>query len=148
MDWSLGLVLLLLLLIHYIALAGYPLRVNHQCVWFCMKSRIIILIIIIISLGQILLSYIANTSRTHTGAHARAHMRACTHTSPPYRLSLFVDAQPWRPAPLATMPVAGHWNKHTCWRPDFWMFSANKKIATRNWDSNSWQHVLSVNTNS
>ena len=32
----------------------------------CMKYRIIILIIIIISPGQILLWYIANTSRTHT----------------------------------------------------------------------------------
>ena len=44
-----------------------------------MKYRIIILIIIIISLGQILLSYIAKTPRTH------AH----TPPSPPYRLSLF-----------------------------------------------------------
>ena len=51
----------------------------------CMKYRIIILIIIIISLGQILLSYIANTSRTHARTHARSHartnarMHACTH---------------------------------------------------------------------
>ena len=42
----------------------------------------IILIIIIISLGQILLSYIANTSRTH--ARTRAHT-----LTPPFRLSLF-----------------------------------------------------------
>ena len=53
----------------------------------CMKYRIIILIINIISLGQILLSCIANTSRTR--AHARAHTRAYTPPSPPYRLSLF-----------------------------------------------------------
>ena len=39
----------------------------------CMKYRIIILIIIIISLGKISLSYIANTSRTHACMHARAH---------------------------------------------------------------------------
>ena len=47
----------------------------------CMKYRIIFLIIIIISLGQILLSYIANTSRTHewTHAHACACTRACTN---------------------------------------------------------------------
>ena len=32
----------------------------------CMKYRIIILIIIIKRLGEILLSYIAHTSRTHT----------------------------------------------------------------------------------
>ena len=52
----------------------------------CMKFRIS-LIIIIISLGQILLSYIANTSRT------RMHPRECVHTptqpSPSFRLSLF-----------------------------------------------------------
>ena len=48
-----------------------------MCV-ICMKYRIIILIIIIISLGQILLSYIANTSCMHA------------HTPPsPFRLSLF-----------------------------------------------------------
>ena len=46
-----------------------------------MKYRIIILIITIISPGQILLSYIANTSRTH------AHK--CTHTAAAFRLSLF-----------------------------------------------------------
>ena len=34
----------------------------------CMTYWMIILIIIIISLGEILLSYIANTSRTHSGA--------------------------------------------------------------------------------
>ena len=51
-------------IIHYTVLAGYPLRVCD------LYERIIILIIIIISLGQILLSYIANTS----------HMQAHTHT--------------------------------------------------------------------
>ena len=50
----------------------------------CMKyDRIIILIIIIISLGQPLLSYIANPSRTHarthTRTHARTHARRHTH---------------------------------------------------------------------
>ena len=38
---------------------------SSVCV-ICIKYRIIILIIIIISLGQILLSYISNTSYTHT----------------------------------------------------------------------------------
>ena len=47
---------------------------SSVCV-ICMKYRIIVLIIIIISLGQIILSYIymANTSRTHT--HTRTHSR-------------------------------------------------------------------------
>ena len=46
-----------------------------------MKHRIIFLIIIIISLGEILLSYIENTTRTH--ARTRAH------TPPsPYRYSM------------------------------------------------------------
>ena len=39
--------------------------------------------------------------------HARTHAPTHTPPSPPYRLSLFVGAQPWRPAPLAIMPVAG-----------------------------------------
>ena len=50
-----------------------------------MKYRKIILIIIMISLGQILLSYIENTSRTHARTHARththAHTRAHAHTT-------------------------------------------------------------------
>ena len=48
-----------------------------------MKYRIIILIIIIIRPGQILLSYIANTSRTHARTHThvvRTHARTHTHT--------------------------------------------------------------------
>ena len=85
-----------------------PVEGKSSVCLICMKYRIIILIIIIISVGQILLSYIANTSRmhartqarshahTHTHMRARAHTSAHTHTppSPPYRLSLFVGAQP------------------------------------------------------
>ena len=58
---------------------------SSVCV-ICMKYWIIILSIIIISLGQISLSYIANTSRMH------ANIRAHAHTNPPpspFRLSLF-----------------------------------------------------------
>ena len=50
--------------------------------------RILIIIIIIISLGQILLSYIENTSRTHTHTRTRAHIHAHTHTAEPFRLAL------------------------------------------------------------
>ena len=57
----------------------------------CMKYRIIVLIIIIISLGQIILSYMANTSCTHVRTHtlARARTHRPTHPPPsPSRLSL------------------------------------------------------------
>ena len=63
-----------------------------------MKHRKMIFIIIIISLGQIVLSDIAYTSRTHTRKHARTHTHAHTrthtlaHTHPPpspCTLSLF-----------------------------------------------------------
>ena len=50
---------------------------SSVCV-ICMKYRIIFLIIIFISLGQIILSYMANTSRTHARTHA--HTRAPAHT--------------------------------------------------------------------
>ena len=49
---------------------------SSVCV-ICMKYWIIILNIIIISLGRISLSYIANTPRTH----ARTHSRIRTHQS-------------------------------------------------------------------
>ena len=50
------------------------------------KYRITMLIMIIISLGQILLSHFANTSCTHARMHTLAH----THPPPsPFRLSLF-----------------------------------------------------------
>ena len=108
-----------------------PVEGKSSVCLICMKYKLIILIIIIISLVQILLSYIANTSRMHACTHARMHAHthartyACTHVhtyappSPRYRLSLFVGAHPRRPAPLATMPVAGHSNKHGLWRPGF-----------------------------
>ena len=55
-------------------------KLSSVCL-ICMKYRIIILIIIIISLGQILLSYIANTSCTHACQRTRAHACASTHTA-------------------------------------------------------------------
>ena len=51
-------------------------RKSSVCL-ICMKYRILFLIIIIISVGQILLSYIANTSRMHARTHARTY--ASTH---------------------------------------------------------------------
>ena len=93
-----------------------PVEGKSSLCLICMKYRIIILVIIIFSLGQILLSYIGNTSRTHARArtnartharkhartHARTHAREHTHThththTPPsirYWLALLICAQP------------------------------------------------------
>ena len=118
-----------------------------------MKYRILIFIIIIISLGQILLSYIANTSCTHacprTCAHAcvSTHTHTYTHTHtppspPPYRLALFICDQPWPTAPLAF--IAGSRVIEINTRathpifPRFLMFFAYKKIARPTWNANSW----------
>ena len=60
-----------------------------------MKYRKIILIIIMISLGQILLSYLANTSRTH----ARTHARTLAHTRLPTTIAVQVVAVRWVGAP-------------------------------------------------
>ena len=98
-----------------LALAEYPLRGNHQCLIF-MKYRIIFLIIINISLGQILLlSYTLQThhARTHERMHApaRTHAHTHTHTSTSFRLWLFDGSvAPNRDGPLRWRQwlVAGH----------------------------------------
>ena len=53
-------------MVHYHALAGVPVVRKSSVCLICMKYRIIILIIIIKRLGEISLSYIANTSCTHS----------------------------------------------------------------------------------
>ena len=64
-----------------------PVEGKSSVCLICMKYRIIILIIIIISMGEILLSYIANTSRTHILTHTQTH----THTPPsPFRFDVSV----------------------------------------------------------
>ena len=79
-------------------------------------SRIISLTIIIISLDEILLSYIANTSRMHASTHAYTHTRAhtYTHTPPsPFRLDSSVAPKrdevnaPFRLFRWHSWPVAG-----------------------------------------
>ena len=52
-------------------LAGVPVggKLSVCLIWNCMKYRIIIVIIIIKRLGEILLSYMANTSHTHARTH-------------------------------------------------------------------------------
>ena len=119
---------------------------------------------IIISLGQILLSYIANTSRTHactcthacmcTHVHACAcmHTHAHTHTHPwrsGYRCSM---STPNRNGPFRwrQWPSLLHSNKHTRGRPGLphVLFFAYKTIARPSWDANSWEDVLSADMNS
>ena len=55
----------------YSVLAGVPVggKLSVTVCLICMKYRIIILIIIIKRLGEILLSYMANTSHTHARTH-------------------------------------------------------------------------------
>ena len=62
-----------------------PVEGKSSVCLISMKSRIIILIIIIISQGQILVSYIANTLRAHVRTRAGTHVRtrACTHARTP-----------------------------------------------------------------
>ena len=64
-----------------------------------MKYKIMILIIIIITLGQILSSYIANTSRTHACMHARTHARPHTRAHTHTALAVPVVAVRWVGAP-------------------------------------------------
>ncbi len=114
-----------------------------------MKYKIIILIIIIISLGQILLSYIENTSRTH--AHARAP--TYTHTAEPFRLALCDGSvAPKRDGTFRWQQWASlHSNKHMRGRsgfPRFCVFFAYTKIArpteTRTCDRMCFQAIRTV----
>ena len=56
-----------------------PVEGKSSVCTICMKYRIIIVIIIIISLGQIILSFMANYI-THACMHAHAHMHTRTPT--------------------------------------------------------------------
>ena len=93
---------------------------------------ITILIIIIISLGEILLSYITNTSHKNTRTHAHAR-------TPPSPFRLYASVAPQRDevnAPLSPVPLAfmgGSWVTQINTRagdpisPRCWMFFAYKK---------------------
>ena len=69
------------LLCHFMDTSWVPVEGKSSVRLICMKYRIIILIIIIISLGEILLLYIANISCTHSRTLACAYMHAGTHTA-------------------------------------------------------------------
>ena len=143
--------------ITYHVLAGYTMRGNHQCmwcVWITFKyyhyqpgSEIIIV-------------YCKHI--THARTHARAHTHTHTHTlmpPSPFRLPLFDgSAQPSRSyAPFRRF----RWQSMVvhCFiqintgagdpvSPRFLVFFAYRQIARPNWGANSWQDVLSVDTNS
>ena len=97
----------------------------------CMKYRIISLIIIIISMGQILLSYIANTSRTYARTHARTHGRpgARTHTR--------------AHAPARTRAHTHTSHTHTPASPyRYWMGLCQQTVTTRSAGDNSWSLAI------
>ena len=123
-------------LAHIIDTSRVPVEGKSSVCLICMKYRIIFLIIIIISLGQILLSYIANTSRTYgqTRAHEPAQTRA--HVA----VSLFDGSVPAKLAIEINIggPVS----------PMFWVFFAYNENVRPNWHANSWEDVLSDDTNS
>ena len=60
-----------------------PIEGKSSVCLICMKYRIKMLIIFIFSLGKILWSYIANTSRTHARMHARSHRLTLANTHTP-----------------------------------------------------------------
>ena len=96
----------------------------------CMKYRIIFLIIIIISLGQILLSYIANTSRTHERTHERTHASTLVRTHPRER----VHTPP--PPPTHTPPSPYRYSKGLC----------QPTVSARSAGDNSWSMAIEIKT--
>ena len=111
----------------------------------CMKYRIIILITIIISLGQILLSY-ENTSRTHAFMHAHTHI----HT---HRRAFQVSdgsVAPNRDGPLRWRQWASlfHSNKHAraIRFPEGLCFSRIKKCLGRTCDRMCFQAIRTVDS--
>ena len=96
-------------------------RLSAYCtlVYECDIDRIIILIIII-SLGQIFFMVYCKHI-THARTHARARTRVHSHTAVATVQAIAIR---WRPTVTACsagtmLPVAGHSHKHTRWRPDF-----------------------------
>ena len=120
-----------------------PVEGKSSVCLICMKYRIIFLIIIIISLGQILLSYIANTSCTHarTDAHMCACTRARTHANAPVRTHLCERTRANAPAqtsahPPHTPPSPYRYSMGLC-QPTVMALSAG---------DNSWSLAIEINT--
>ena len=75
---------------------------SSECL-ICMKYRIIILIIIIISLGQIFYRIL---QRHHACTHARAHKRTRAHACAHKRARIRIFAQQSPPSPSAAQAIA------------------------------------------
>ena len=86
-------------------LAGISVEGKWSVSLIRMNYRIIIVIIIIISLGKIVSSYIANTSRTHACTDVRTHTHTRTRTPP--RTTVAVRCVGARDNGRS----ASHWNK-------------------------------------
>ena len=67
---------------------------SSVCV-ICMKYRILFVIIIIISLGQTIISYMTNTSRAHAGMHTHTHTNTHAHMNTPTAIVGLVVAYRW-----------------------------------------------------
>ena len=147
----------------------YPLRGNHQCVWFEWNNyRKIILITGVLSLSAgvnvFFIVYCKHTThaRAHTLTHARTRVRTHVYTR--------AHTQPLPPSPSAAQANAIRWrltNRDGPLRmrqcrslaiqintrtgdpipPRFWKFFAYKKIARPNSDANSWHDILSDDAN-
>ena len=99
-----------------------PIEGKSSVCLICMKYRIILLIIIIISMGKISLSYIANTSRTHAVIgtfiyHFKCStcIRTCTgpfsHFIPPSSLCIYSSFLDLRPSHLSLFSGSHHLSK-------------------------------------
>ena len=109
-----------------------PVEGKSSVCLICMIYKIIFLIIIIINLGQILLSYIANTSRTHASMHPRAHTHPNTHTPPlpdRYSMGLCQPTVTARSAGDNSWSLAIEINTGTRFPRGFECFSHKKKNA-------------------
>ena len=117
----------------YIYTRRVPVEGKSSVCLICMNYRIIVLIIINISLCELLLSPIANTSRTHALARTRTHARAHAQTHTYHRIRSG-SMRRWRPRVTTLTPsfMAGNWviqiNTRACdpISPMFWMYSRIK----------------------
>ena len=134
-------------MVRYKSLAGIPVEgksSDSQCL-ICMKYRIIILIIIIISLGQILYCILQiHHACAHARAHkrTRAHARACTraHTAVAavtvrrtgYRNSMSPNRDsPLRLRQCRSLAIQITTRTGDPITPIFWMFFAYKTLLGR-----------------
>ena len=147
--------------VNLIGLAGIPVEGKSSECLICMKYMILILIIIIISLGQIFIFYrILQThhactharahtrmhahacARTHAFTHVRTHVRTHVHTYTAVavtvrRTGYRYSASPNRDGPLRlrqcrSLSIQIATPTGDPITPIFWMFFAYKKIARPN----------------